>query len=254
MSEREIALSVRGVKKAFGSQSVLRGVDLDIYKAESLVIIGPSGCGKSVLLRHLIGLHEPDAGTVHVNGVDIAHMNRSSLYEVRKKFGMLFQNSALFDSMTVGENVAIGLKEHFSLSRDELHKTALVQLELVGLADAIEKRPSQLSGGMKKRVALARTIAMDPEIILYDEPTTGLDPITADVINNLIRSLQQRFHATSITVTHDMVSAYKIADRIAMLHMGKIIFEGSVEEVQSTDNPYVKQFIHGTAEGPVTAA
>jgi len=247
----DILISVRGVEKSFGSQHVLKGVDIDIMRGESLVIIGPSGCGKSVLLRHLIGLHHPDRGSILIKGSDIAKMKRSELYGVRKKFGMLFQNSALFDSLTVGENVTIGLKEHFKLSAEELRKTALMQLELVGMASAIDKKPSELSGGMRKRASLARALAMDPEIILYDEPTTGLDPITADVINELIRSLQARFHATSITVTHDMVSAYKVADRIAMLHNGRIIYDGTVDEVRNTDNEYVKQFIRGEAEGPI---
>ncbi len=230
---------------------MLRGVDIDIRRGESIVIIGPSGCGKSVLLRHMIGLHQPDKGAVYVDGVDVSHMRRRDLYEVRKKFGFLFQASALFDSMTVGENVSIGLKEHFHLSPEELRRTAEVQLDLVNLRSAIDKKPSELSGGMRKRAALARAIAMDPEIILYDEPTTGLDPITADVINDLIRSLQKRFHATSITVTHDMTSAYKIADRIAMLHEGRIVFDGAVEDVKGTENPYVQQFICGKAEGPI---
>ena len=230
---------------------MLRGVSIDIHKGESLVIIGPSGCGKSVLLRHLIGLHHPDEGSILIHGADISHMKRSDLYAVRKKFGMLFQNSALFDSMTVGENVTLGLREHKNYSREKLREKALFQLELVGLSTAIDKKPSELSGGMRKRASLARALAMKPEIILYDEPTTGLDPITADVINELIRSLQERFHTTSITVTHDMVSAYKVADRIAMLHNGQIIFDGSVDEVKNTDNAYVKQFIRGEAEGPI---
>ncbi len=251
MSAEEVVISVRGVKKKFHDQTVLCGVDIDIFKGESLVIIGPSGCGKSVLLRHLIGLHHPDEGSIQIHGTDISHMKRSELYAVRKKFGMLFQNSALFDSMTVGENVTVGLKEHKRYSREKLRGAALFQLELVGLSKAIDKKPSQLSGGMRKRVSLARALAMNPEIILYDEPTTGLDPITADVINELIRSLQERFHATSITVTHDMVSAYKVADRIAMLHNGQIIFDGSVDDVKNTDNAYVKQFIRGEAKGPI---
>ena len=246
-----VVIAVRGVEKSFGSQKVLECVDIDIRKGESLVIIGPSGCGKSVLLRHLIGLHHPDEGSIRIDGTDIAHMKRSELYAVRRKFGMLFQNSALFDSMTVGENVTLGLKEHFKPSDEELRVLALKQLELVGLVGAIDKKPSELSGGMRKRAALARALAMDPEIILYDEPTTGLDPIMADVINELIRSLQERFHTTSITVTHDMVSAYKVADRIAMLHNGRIIFDGTPDEVRSTDNEHVQQFIRGEAVGPI---
>lgn len=244
-------ISVRGVEKSFGTQVVLRGVDIDIRKGESLVIIGPSGCGKSVLLRHLIGLYHPDAGSILIDGADIARMKRAELYEVRRKFGMLFQNSALFDSLSVGENITLGIKEHFKPPVAELRAHALKQLDLVGLRAAVDKRPSELSGGMRKRVALARALAMDPEIILYDEPTTGLDPIMADVINELIRSLQERFHATSITVTHDMVSAYKVADRIAMLHNGRIIFDGTPDEVRATDDEHVQQFIRGEAVGPI---
>ena len=244
-------ISLRGVRKGFGAQEVLRGVDLDIRRGESLVVIGPSGCGKSVLLKHVIGLMRPDEGSIRVNGDEITTMKSDSLYEVRKKFGMLFQGAALFDSLTVGENVALGLVEHTKLSKAEIGERVLERLRMVGMEHAAAKRPSELSGGMKKRVGLARAIAMDPEIILYDEPTTGLDPIMSDVINRLIRSLQRELNATSITVTHDMTSASKVADRVAMLHEGRIVFEGSVEEVRSTPDPVVQQFVHGSAEGPI---
>lgn len=253
MNSREVDISIKGVEKSFGPLEVLRGVDLDIYRGESLVVIGPSGCGKSVLLKHIIGLIEPDRGSIRVKGKEITTMNSESVYELRKRFGMLFQGSALFDSLTVGGNVGLALTEHTDLSDEEIEARVMEKLDLVGMGHTINKKPSELSGGMKKRVGLARAIAMDPEIVLYDEPTTGLDPIMADVINNLIRSLQKKVNATSITVTHDMVSAYKVADRIAMLHNGRIIMAGPVEDVQNTDNPAVQQFIRGEADGPVNA-
>ncbi|MBM3320422.1 MAG: ABC transporter ATP-binding protein [Candidatus Eisenbacteria bacterium] len=251
MSGRDIVISLRGVEKSFGAQPVLRGVDLDIYRGESLVVIGPSGCGKSVLLKHLIGLILPDKGSIRIDGADITDMDSSSLYDVRKKFGMLFQGAALFDSLTVEENVGLGLVEHTKLGPREIAERVAESLRKVGMEHAARKKPSELSGGMKKRVGLARAIAMDPEIVLYDEPTTGLDPIMADVINRLIRSLQKELNATSITVTHDMTSASKVADRVAMLHEGRIVFEGSVEEVRATADPVVRQFVRGEAEGPI---
>jgi phospholipid/cholesterol/gamma-HCH transport system ATP-binding protein len=244
-------ISIRGVKKAFGGQQVLRGVDLDVRTGESLVVIGPSGCGKSVLLKHMIGLIRPDEGSIRVRGEEITTMDADSLYEVRKRFGMLFQGAALFDSLTVEENVGLGLAEHTRLSTEEIAAQVAASLQRVGMESAVRKKPSELSGGMKKRVGLARAIAMNPEIILYDEPTTGLDPIMADVINRLIRSLQREMSATSITVTHDMTSASKVADRVAMLHGGRIVFEGTVEEVRATDDPIVQQFVRGDAEGPI---
>jgi len=251
VSGRDIVISLRGVEKSFGAQPVLRGVDLDIYRGESLVVIGPSGCGKSVLLKHLIGLILPDKGSIRIDGADITDMDSSSLYDVRKKFGMLFQGAALFDSLTVEENVGLGLVEHTKLGPREIAERVAESLRKVGMEHAARKKPSELSGGMKKRVGLARAIAMDPEIVLYDEPTTGLDPIMADVINRLIRSLQKELNATSITVTHDMTSASKVADRVAMLHGGRIVFEGSVEEVRATADPVVRQFVRGEAEGPI---
>jgi phospholipid/cholesterol/gamma-HCH transport system ATP-binding protein len=251
MSGRDVVISLRGVEKSFGAQPVLLGVDLDIYRGESLVVIGPSGCGKSVLLKHLIGLIRPDEGSIRINGAELTEMDSSSLYDVRKKFGMLFQGAALFDSLTVEENVGLGLVEHTKLGAKEIAERVAESLRKVGMEHAARKKPSELSGGMKKRVGLARAIAMNPEIVLYDEPTTGLDPIMADVINRLIRSLQKELNATSITVTHDMTSASKVADRIAMLHEGRIVFEGSVEEVRTTENPIVQQFVRGEAEGPI---
>jgi phospholipid/cholesterol/gamma-HCH transport system ATP-binding protein len=244
-------ISMRGLEKSFGSLRVLRGVDIDIRRGESLVVIGPSGCGKSVLLKHMIGLLRPDAGSVRVDGEEITDMDDDSLYEVRKKFGMLFQGAALFDSLSVGENVGLALKEHTRLSDKEIEAKVMEKLKMVGMSHAVDKRPSELSGGMKKRVGLARAIAMDPAIILYDEPTTGLDPIMADVINELIRTLQGKLNTTSVTVTHDMTSARKVADQIAMLYDGHIVFEGTVGEVEETENPVVRQFVRGEAEGPI---
>lgn len=253
MSDSSTFISLRGVKKSFGGQEVLRGVDLDIHRGESLVVIGPSGCGKSVLLKHLIGLIRPDEGSIRIEGEELTTMDAESLYRVRKRFGMLFQSAALFDSLTVAENVGIALVEHTKMKSDAIEARVRERLQMVGLQGSYHKKPSELSGGMRKRVGLARAIAMNPEIILYDEPTTGLDPIMADIINVMIRSLQEKLNATSVTVTHDMVSASKVADRIAMLHLGRIVFEGTVAEAWETDDPAVQQFVRGEAEGPIRA-
>ncbi|KPJ54159.1 hypothetical protein AMJ39_01805 [candidate division TA06 bacterium DG_24] len=239
------------IHKWLGGQEVLRGVDLHIETGETLVIIGRSGCGKTVLLKHLIGLMRPDQGRILLNGFDYARLSTPELYAMRRRFGMVFQGSALFDTMTVAENVGLGLREHTSMSRDEIAEVVSERLRMVGLSGLDHQRPAELSGGMKKRVALARALAMDPEYVLYDEPTTGLDPITADMINELIKCLQAQLTITSVAVTHDMKSAYKIADRIAMLYQGRIIFSGSPVEVRETGNPVVQQFIQGIAEGPI---
>jgi len=232
---------------------VLRGVDLTINKGETAVIIGRSGCGKSVLLKLIMGLMKPDAGKILVNGDDITSLNDSQLNKRRQRFGMLFQASALFDSMTVDENVGLGLREHTKLPEKEVRQKVEEKLKMVGLSAVEQLKPAELSGGMKKRVGLARAIAMEPEYVFYDEPTTGLDPIMADVINELIISLRNTLSITSIAVTHDIVSAYKIADRIAMLYEGKIVFVGTPEEVKNTDNPVVRQFIEGSSQGPIPA-
>ncbi len=226
---------------------------MTINKGETMVIIGRSGCGKSVLLKLIMGLMKPDSGKILVNGDDITSLNDSQLNKLRQKFGMLFQASALFDSMTVDENVGLGLREHTKLSEEEIKKRVKQKLRLVGLSGVDHLKPAELSGGMKKRVGLARAIAMDPEYVLFDEPTTGLDPIMADVINELIVNLRNALSITSIAVTHDIVSAYKIADRIAMLYDGKIIFVGTPDEVKNTDNPVVRQFIDGSSQGPISA-
>ncbi len=246
-------ISIRDLHKRFGRQVVLDGVDLDIASCESLVILGRSGCGKSVLLKHITGLISPDSGSVLFQGEDITRFNRQKLFEMRVHFGMLFQGAALFDSMTVGENVGLPLVKHGQRSDDEIREIVLDKLRLIGLTDVYDSYPSQLSGGMKKRVGLARAIVMGPQVVLYDEPTTGLDPIMADVINSLIRDLQRELNITSVIVTHDIHSANRVADRITMLHEGKIIFSGTPQETRETDNEIVRQFIEGRAEGPVKA-
>jgi phospholipid/cholesterol/gamma-HCH transport system ATP-binding protein len=246
-------IAIQGLSKAFNGLAVLDELDFTIQRGETVVIIGRSGEGKSVLLKHVVRLLEPDRGQVWVDGQEISGLNKSRLFELRKRFGMLFQGAALFDSMTICENVGLGLQEHSGMSNADVHARACECLRMVGLVNVEDKIPSELSGGMKKRAGLARAIAMKPDYILYDEPTTGLDPITADAINDLIVELQQELKVTSIAVTHDMASAYKISDRIAMLHHGKIIFAGSVDDVRRTDHPAVKQFIEGSAQGPLGA-
>jgi phospholipid/cholesterol/gamma-HCH transport system ATP-binding protein len=246
-------IEVRNVHKSFGSFAVLRGVDLTVNRGESMTVIGGSGSGKSVLLKHIIGLLFPDKGDVVIDGQSVTKLDDEGLNEVRKKFGMLFQGAALFDSLTVWENVGFSLKQHTKKSDKEIRKVATDKLALVGLKDVEDKMPSDLSGGMKKRVGLARAIAMDPAIILYDEPTTGLDPITADAINDLIVDLRKKLGVTSVAITHDMHSAYKISDRIAMLYKGQILETGTPDEIRNTTNPIVRQFITGSAVGPITA-
>ena len=244
-------IAIRGLAKRLGGKPVLAGVDLDIRSGESLVVMGRSGTGKSVLLKHIAGLMQPDAGSVEVDGHDIVGMRPRELSEVRQHMGMLFQSSALFDSMTVGENVALSLREHTGMSAGEIRDRVKERLEWVGLEGIEAMKPASLSGGMRKRVGLARAIVMDPTTILYDEPTTGLDPIMADVIDQLIRSMQRRLGATTVVVTHDLSSAYKVADRIAMLHEGRVVFTGTVDQTRGTTDPMVRQFIEGSSTGPI---
>jgi len=244
-------IEIINIHKSFEKNHVLRGVDLTIEKGESMVVIGGSGSGKSVLLKHIIGILRPDAGKVLIDGVDLAVLKERELYEVRKKFGMLFQMSALFDSMTVWENVGFALLRHKSMHDKEIKARVTEKLKLVGLSGVENLMPAELSGGMKKRVGLARAIAHEPEILLYDEPTTGLDPIMADAINELIIEMKNTLSVTSVAITHDMNSAYKIADRIAMLYEGRIIDTGSPAEIKNTGNPIVRQFITGSAAGPI---
>ena len=236
-------IDIRGLHKAFGDNQVLRGVDLTVRAGETLVVLGPSGCGKSVLLKHIIGLLRPDRGTVLFGGRDIASMTYRELGEVRKRFGMVFQGAALFDSMTVGENVGLPLAEHRGMKGAELAKAVERKLELVGLAGVQDLAPAQISGGMKKRAALARAIALDPDVVLYDEPTTGLDPVMAEQINELIRDLQQKLRTTSVAVTHDIHSAEYIGTRVALMEEGRIAFVGATSELHTTDNEAVRNFI-----------
>ncbi len=244
-------IRIENISRAFGSKKVLNGINLAVDKGESLVIIGQSGCGKSVLLKHLNRLLRPDSGAVYIHDKDISLMPSEELFELRKTIGMLFQSAALLDSLTVGENVGLGLREGWKYSKSEIADMVRDKLELVGLANTENLYPSDLSGGMRKRVGLARAIATNPEILLYDEPTTGLDPITSDIINNLMIELREKLKVTSIAVTHDMTSAYKIADRIVMLYNGKIEFEGTPEQVRNSGNEIVSQFINGRATGPI---
>lgn len=244
-------IEIKNLQKAFGSKKVLKGVNLSVSKGESMVVIGGSGSGKSVLLKHIIGILRPDAGTVLIDNTDITRLEEKDLYEVRKKFGMLFQGAALFDSMKVWENVAFALLRQKKMKEREARDLAIEKLRMVGLPGVEDLMPSDLSGGMKKRVGLARAIAHEPEILLYDEPTTGLDPIMADAINDLIVEMKQRLAVTSVAITHDMHSAYKIGDRIAMLYNGAIIASGSAEAIRNTQDPLVHQFITGSASGPI---
>jgi phospholipid/cholesterol/gamma-HCH transport system ATP-binding protein len=245
-------ISVRGLRKSFGRKRVLDGLEIDCDSGESLVIIGGSGTGKSVLIKCILGLLHPEAGSIRIDGVETAGLRRADRERLLQKFGMLFQGGALFDSLRVWENVAFGLVQGRSMERQTAKEIALAKLAAVGLGPEVgELRPAELSGGMQKRVALARAIAAEPEIIFFDEPTTGLDPIMADVINDLIVKCVREVGVTAVSITHDMVSARKIADRIAMLHQGRIVWHGPTGEIDRSGNPFVDQFINGRAEGPI---
>jgi len=244
-----------GVKKRFGPKVVLDGVDLTIDKQSSVVIIGGSGTGKSVTIKSILGILRPDEGTILVDGEDVTHINGAARDKVMRQFGMLFQGSALFDSLPVWENVAFGLIQGRGVPRAKARDIAIQKLAKVGLTEDVAfLSPAELSGGMQKRVGLARAIAANPEIIFFDEPTTGLDPIMADIINDLIIYTVKDVGATALSITHDMVSARKISDRIAMLYGGKIIWQGPTKDIDHSGNPYVEQFIHGRAEGPIKMA
>ena len=251
MVEKEVIVEVKDLDKKFGSRTVLNGVDLKVYKGETCVIMGGSGCGKSTLLRHMIGNLKPTSGWVSLLGKDITDLYGQELDEIRKKIGMSFQSSALFDSMTVGENVSLPLKEHTRLEKSVMEIMLKMKLELVGLRGFEDLLPSELSGGMRKRVGLARAIAMDPQIIFYDEPTAGLDPIVASVIDKLIIDLSKKLQVTSVVVTHDMKSVMAIADRIVMLYDGKVLETGTPDEIRSSRNEMVQQFITGSFDGPI---
>jgi len=244
-------IEVHNLVKSFGGRKILDGVNLQVEKGETMVIMGGSGCGKSVFLKHLIGILKPDSGKVLINGEDIARMSEDELNRVRKKFGMLFQGAALFNSMTVGENVALPLREHTKLSEEIVRIIVKMKLELVGLTGFEDLRPAELSGGMRKRVGLARAIAMDPEIVFYDEPGAGLDPIVLGVIDKLIKDLSKKLNISSVVVTHEMGSAFRIADRIAMLYQGRIIEVGTPHEIKGSKNEITQQFITGSPEGPI---
>lgn len=252
MAEKEVVISVKNVVKNFGSRRILNGVSIDIYQGETLVVMGGSGCGKSTFLRHLIGSIKPDEGEIWMFGRDIAKLNEDELHEVRKRYGMLFQSGALFDSMTVGENIALPLREHTKLDSNIINIIVKMKLELVGLRGFENLMPSQLSGGMKKRVGLARAIVMDPSIVFYDEPTAGLDPVMTGVVDKLTIDLTKKLSITSVVVTHDMNSVFRIADRIVMLHQGNVLEVGTPEEIQQSKNPIIRQFVAGSAEGPIS--
>jgi len=240
-------IRLSGVTKSFGRQRVLDGLDLEIPGEKITVILGQSGSGKSVILKHIIGLMKPDSGEIYINSTDITKLNDRELNEVRKQFGMLFQDAALFDSMTVGENVAFPLREHTRLPKKEVRRIVEEKLEQVGLKGATEKMPSELSGGMRKRAGLARAIALDPKIILFDEPITGLDPIMSDAIDNLIIHTQKYTRATCVVITHNIASTFKIAHNIAMLYEGKIVEFGEPDRIRNSPHASVQRFIRGEA-------
>jgi phospholipid/cholesterol/gamma-HCH transport system ATP-binding protein len=239
------------IHKSFGKQKVLDGLNLDIEDGKTTVIIGRSGGGKSVLLKHIIGLLKPESGEVLIDGTDLTKLDDKGLNEIRKRFGMLFQEGALFDSMNVGDNVAFPLREQTKMKEPEIHQVIIDLLRAVGLVDVENKMPSELSGGMRKRVGLARALALRPHFVLFDEPTTGLDPIMIEAINRLIIDTQKNFNLTCIVISHDLDSIFKIGHRIAMLHLGKIIEYGTPEEVRASSNPAVIQFLAGSIEGPI---
>lgn len=244
-------IEITGLKKSFGDRVVLDGVDLKVKSGKITVIIGRSGEGKSVLLKHIIGLLKPDSGSILLDGTDITAMGERDFTEVLRRFGMLFQGSALFDSMTVAENVGFPLREHTALTNAEIREKVTERLNKVGLFDVEDMMPVDLSGGMKKRVALARAIIMDPEIVLFDEPTTGLDPIMSDSVAKMILDTQRELKTTYFVITHDILLTEKIADNIAMLHEGRIIEEGTPAEMRENPNPILRQFLEGRAEGPI---
>ena len=249
-------VELRQVRKRFGSLHVLRGVDLKLPRGQTTVIIGESGSGKSVLLKHILGLIRPDSGQVYIDGQRVDNLHERQWVPIRRRFGFLFQMSALFDSLTAGQNVAFPLREHTRLSDEEINRTVAEKLALVGLDGIRSKWPGELSGGQRKRVALARAIALSPHVVLYDEPTTGLDPIRADMINDLIIKLRTELGITSVVVTHDMTSAFKVADHIHMLHQGVFIASGSADDFRKSTDPRVRRFVTGDADldlaaGPV---
>lgn len=249
----ELKIKVRGLHKAFGNHKVLNGIDLDIPKSSSLVILGGSGTGKSVLIKTIIGLIKADSGSILIDGIETGNISNRDRFKQMEKFGFLFQGGALFDSLNIEDNITFAAAKIHNLSPKAKKDLAVEKLESVGLSERIlNLYPSELSGGMQKRVSLARAICSNPEVIFFDEPTTGLDPIMANVINELIVKIQSKLGATTITITHDMHSAYMIATNVALIHEGKILWIGKKEEMKSTDNPYLHQFINGLSSGPIT--
>lgn len=254
MTERKIAISVQHVTKYFDDHEVLDDVSLDIYQGETFVIVGGSGCGKSTLLRHMSGAIQPDSGKVFLGDQELTALNEDEKEKIKRYFGMCFQSSALIDYLSVAENVALPLKEHTQLDPQIINIIVNMKLNLVGLQDAGHLMPDMLSGGMKKRVGLARAIAMDPEVVFYDEPTAGLDPVVCAVVDKLIVDLSKKLLLTSVVVTHNMESVYRIADRIAMLYNGQILAVGTPQEIKDSPNEIIQQFIHGRIEGPIQFA
>lgn len=244
----DVIISLRDIHKAFGRLKVLSGVSLDFERGKTTVVIGPSGTGKSVMLKHIVGLLKPDSGEVYFDGQRVDTLPERKLVPIRTRFGFLFQMGALFDSLTVGQNVTFPLTEHSKISPEERDERGKKVLAMVGLGDTAHKMPAELSGGQRKRIALARAIVLDPDVILYDEPTTGLDPIRSDVINELILKLRKQINVTSIVVTHDMASAFKIADRIVMLYDGKVIADGTADDFRNSTHPVVRSFVQGKAD------
>ncbi len=244
-------IDIKGLKKSFGGNIVLDGIDLSIEDGKTTVIIGQTGCGKSVLIKHIIGLLKPDAGQIVVSGVDVTQLRHKEFSAMLKSFGVLFQSAALFDSMTVGENVAFPLIEHTGLPDSKIMEIVSEKLAIVGLKGVEHLYPAELSGGMKKRVGLARAIALDPKVLIFDEPTTGLDPVMSDTIDNLIMNTQRRLGVTSIVISHDIAGTFKIAHWIAMLYKGKVVLYGSPDDFRNTKDPIVRQFLERRAEGPL---
>jgi phospholipid/cholesterol/gamma-HCH transport system ATP-binding protein len=244
-------IDVRHLQKRFGNKVILEDVSFSVKRGTVCVVMGGSGSGKSTILRHLIGAYKPDTGEIYLDGEDITQLNERAMQHVRRKFGMLFQGGALLNSLTVGENVALPIQHHTDLPEETIEIMVKMKLELVGLRDAEHLKPSQISGGMQKRVSLARAIALDPKIVFYDEPSAGLDPVVTGVIDTLMMDLTEKMGITSLVVTHDMNSAFRIADTMIMLHRGRIVAAGTPEEIQQSADPLVQQFIHGSPDGPI---
>lgn len=244
-------ITLRDVHKRFGTQVVLDGISLEVARGETVVIIGRSGSGKSVILKHMLGLLRPDSGAVTVDGQEVSKLDKRGVFALRRRFGVLFQSGALINWLSVYDNVALPLREHTKFSAEEVDRVVREKLALMDLSEHGHKMPSDISGGMKKRAGLARAIVLDPEILLYDEPTSGLDPVMASRINDLVKELKSRLRVTSVVVTHDMDSAYRVADRIAMLYNGRIVQVGGPEEIKGSSDPIVRQFVEGRIEGPI---